>query len=244
MNNYLLHICCAPCSMIPLRELKGEGRSPVAFYGNSNIQPFQEYEHRRATFQGYAEHLGLPLREAAYEPDGWLAFLGETSGIFPLVEGAPEYAAHTQRRRARCRLCYRYRFERLAAEAQRDGFETIGTTLSISPYQFTDLLEAELQNAAHRYGIQAHFVDYRRHYGEATRLSRAAELYRQNYCGCAFSQEEAELEREARKQARKQAREQIRAQAEGQTGTSTDATACQPSVAQPTTTDETQTSPC
>lgn len=123
-------------------------------------------------------------------------------------DGAPANASSEtpaeQARQARCRACYRMRFEETARYAAEHGFAAIGTTLSVSPYQYTGIIQEELERAAAKAGVEARFVDYRPYYGNATQRSREAGMYRQNYCACRFSEEEARLEREERKRARKQ----------------------------------------
>ncbi|NHM15353.1 hypothetical protein GMI69_01510 [Eggerthellaceae bacterium zg-887] len=102
-------------------------------------------------------------------------------------------------RAARCRACYRLRFEEAARYAVEHGFDAIGTTLSVSPYQYTDVIEEELDRAAARHGLDSVFRDFRPYYDEATRRSREAGMYRQNFCGCRFSDTEAQAERQLRK---------------------------------------------
>lgn len=114
-------------------------------------------------------------------------------------------------REARCRACYRLRFEEAARYARDHGFSALGTTLSVSPYQYTTIIREELERACAREGLEAHFEDYRPYYEEATRRSRAEGLYRQNYCGCRFSSAEAAAEREERHAARQAARAAERA---------------------------------
>lgn len=110
-------------------------------------------------------------------------------------------------REARCRACYRLRFEEAARYAREHGFAALGTTLSVSPYQYTRIIREELERACAREGIKACFADYRPFYDEATRRSREGGMYRQNYCGCRFSDAEAAAEREERRAARRAARE-------------------------------------
>lgn len=50
------------------------------------------------------------------------------------------------------------------------------------------------------------FEDYRPFYDEATHRSRSLRMYRQNYCGCRFSDAEAAAERAERKAERAAAR--------------------------------------
>ena len=111
-------------------------------------------------------------------------------------------ATHPALREARCRACYRLRFEEAARVASERRFDAVGTTLSVSPYQFTEVIREELERAAAAAGVRALFEDYRPFYDEATRRSRATGMYRQNFCGCRFSEAEAAAERAERKRAR------------------------------------------
>ena len=118
----------------------------------------------------------------------------------------PNSSPAEQARQARCRACYRIRFEEAARYAAEHDFDALGTTLSVSPYQYTEIIREELERAAERASLKAHFVDYRPYYENATLRSRGAGMYRQNYCACRFSDEEAQVEREERKKARKAAK--------------------------------------
>lgn len=129
-----------------------------------------------------------------------------------LEEGDIEGASPARKaREARCRACYRLRFEEAARYAREHGFSALGTTLSVSPYQYTRIIREELERACAREGIQARFDDYRPYYDEATRRSREGGMYRQNYCGCRFSDAEAAAEREQRRAERQAARKAERA---------------------------------
>ena len=96
--------------------------------------------------------------------------------------------------------------EEAATYASQAGFDGVGTTLSVSPYQYTDVIRDELERAAAQAGVAAVFEDFRPFYDQATRRSRALGMYRQNYCGCRFSDAEAAAERAERKAARAAAR--------------------------------------
>ncbi|MEG0825673.1 MAG: epoxyqueuosine reductase QueH, partial [Oscillospiraceae bacterium] len=43
----LLHICCAPCSISCIEQLRGDGIEPVGFWLNPNIHPYTEYRQRK-----------------------------------------------------------------------------------------------------------------------------------------------------------------------------------------------------
>nr|WP_302403942.1 epoxyqueuosine reductase QueH [Adlercreutzia equolifaciens] len=216
MERILLHACCGPCSLEPVRILRSEGVEPVVFYANSNIHPAEEYARRLATLREWAAGADLEVVEGAYDPREWEATVGHIGdaaeakyGVITDEEGDFEGEVSPTRaaREARCRACYRLRFEEAARYAREHDFAALGTTLSVSPYQYTRIIREELQRACAREGIEARFADYRPFYDEATRRSREGGMYRQNYCGCRFSDAEAAAEREERRAARRAARE-------------------------------------
>ena len=115
------------------------------------------------------------------------------------------------RREARCRACYRLRLEETARVAAERGFDGIGTTLSVSPYQYTQVIREEVERAAAQAGVAPVFEDFRPYYDEATRESRELGMYRQNFCGCRISDLEAAAERAERKEQRAAAKAAERA---------------------------------
>ena len=207
---------------MPTRLLLEEGHDITVFYANSNIAPKAEYEKRLVELQRYAAEQGFPVMEGVYDPDKWeqeVAPIGEAIKDFSPALGskhvgdedvpAPQSVAELlddERRRERCRVCYRLRLEEAAAVAAEGGYDALTTTLAVSPYQFTDVIHEELERAAEQAGIAAHFEDYRPYYDEATRISRERGMYRQNYCGCGFSIAEGEATRAFIKQQRKAAK--------------------------------------
>ncbi len=187
----LLHACCGPCSLEPVRLLEEAGHDITIAYMNSNIAPSDEYALRRDTLMSWAQTRNITVIEGIYSPSSW-------------EEAVSRERDDDPRHPRRCRLCYRHRFEEVARYAHEHGFDAIGTTLSVSPYQFTNIIEEELRRAAEAYdGLEALFADYRENYPQATIRSRELGMYRQNYCGCLFSKEEAATQREERKAARK-----------------------------------------
>lgn len=226
--NVLLHACCGPCSLMPVRILQEDGHEPVIFYANSNIAPAAEYVRRLDTLRGWAAEERVPVVEGCYDPATWEDAVGQMGDAvrakFGLV--ADEHAAafahsHSEAntahspavgklspearaaRRERCRACYRLRFEEAARYAADHGFDALGTTLSVSPYQYTDIIKEELERASSAAGVDCAFSDYRPFYNAATRKSRELGMYRQNFCGCRFSAEEAAAERAACAKARR-----------------------------------------
>ena len=45
----LMHICCGPCTIYPLKELRTQGHEITGVFYNPNIHPYQEYQKRRQT---------------------------------------------------------------------------------------------------------------------------------------------------------------------------------------------------
>ncbi|MCX7935950.1 MAG: epoxyqueuosine reductase QueH, partial [Planctomycetota bacterium] len=90
-------------------------------------------------------------------------------------------------RPARCRLCYRLRLTRTAQRAAEMGCSAFTTTMVASQHQDHELLRAEAEAAAAAAGVAFLYRDFRAAAPEV-RLIRA--LYRQQYCGCIFSEAE------------------------------------------------------
>ena len=67
----LLHACCGPCSLEPVRLLKEEGHDITIAYMNSNIAPASEYQHRLSTLLDWAKAQDIPVIEEPYEPARW-----------------------------------------------------------------------------------------------------------------------------------------------------------------------------
>lgn len=188
---------------MPLQKLLQEGTELSLYYSNSNIYPPSEYELRLEALTDYAQEQAVAVEVGEYAPSLWETEVGRFGGPYPLVPKAGDYEEMLQKRKQRCSACYRLRFDCLAAAAVQSNRGVIASTLTISPYQFTEIINSQLEQSAAAQGIRALESDWRYLYPEATRASRNLGMYRQNYCGCRFSLEEAELEREARRQARK-----------------------------------------
>lgn len=135
----------------------------------------------------------------AASPDDTPLFASATGSAAPR---AAVLSVDPARREARCRACYRLRLEETARVAAERGFEGIGTTLSVSPYQYTQVIREEVERAAAQAGVASVFEDFRPYYDEATRESRELGMYRQNFCGCRISNLEAADERAAEEAAR------------------------------------------
>ena len=94
----------------------------------------------------------------------------------------------------RCTRCFRLRLGKTAALAAREDFDYFTTTLSISPLKDAQRLNAIGGELAEKFGVSYLFSDFKKKngYKRSCELSLQYELYRQDYCGCRFSQMERE----------------------------------------------------
>ena len=204
MKPLLLHACCAPCSLEPVRLLEEEGFVPTICWTNPNIQPVAEHDRRLAELRRWCAAQGIELIEAGEDRWRW-------------ERGVATIGARDRERR--CRACYALRLAEACRVADERGFSHIATTLAVSPYQLFETCNEVLEHLARHRGLTPVIRDFRPWYPEATRRSRELGMYRQNYCGCRFSAAEAALdrirlreERRAAKEAAKEARADGRAQ--------------------------------
>ena len=187
----LLHACCGPCSLEPVRLLREEGFVPTIFWSNPNIQPVLEHERRLQTLRAWAGSEGIEVKVGPDDREAW------EQGVAPFGFD----------RAARCRACYALRLAESCRVASERGFSYVSTTLAVSPYQLFDVCSELLVSLALRRGLSPVVRDFRPRYPEATRISRELGMYRQNYCGCRFSAAEAAIERHEARDARKAAKQ-------------------------------------
>ncbi len=166
----LFHICCAPCALYPLSRLREEGMEPTGFFYNPNIHPYREYKKRLETVKEFSLRAGLDvLYRDGYDLD---AFLSRVAGA----------GAH------RCEQCYRMRLDAAAAAAREQGFKVLTTSLLYSKYQKHDLIKGIATEMAFEHGIEFYYDDFRLGWHEGIMESKAMGLYRQQYCGCIYSE--------------------------------------------------------
>lgn len=55
----LMQVCCAPCSVYCIEELRNEGIEPTLYWYNPNIHPYMEYKARRDCLKEYANIINV-----------------------------------------------------------------------------------------------------------------------------------------------------------------------------------------
>ena len=168
----LLHICCAPCTIYPLKVLRGEGHEATGFFYNPNIHPYTEFQRRREALATYARVSLLPLiMDDAYDLETFLAAALEAG-------------------KDRCSACYHIRLEAAFRKAVDEKADAVTTTLLYSIYQRHETIAAVGQALSSRYRVPFLYRDFREGWKEGQARARSLGIYRQNYCGCIFSEYE------------------------------------------------------
>ncbi|MGN1194519.1 MAG: epoxyqueuosine reductase QueH [Acutalibacteraceae bacterium] len=174
----LLHACCAPCSSYCLEYLSDYFKITV-FYYNPNISPESEYVHRVAEEKRLISSLNVKNKidfiEGEFNPTD---FYEAVKGLEDVKEGGE-----------RCFKCYRLRLEQTAKLAQKLGFDYFTTTLTISPLKNAEKINEIGEELSEKYGVMHLPSDFKKKdgYKRSIELSKQFLLYRQDYCGCAFS---------------------------------------------------------
>ena len=189
-----LHSCCAPCSSYCLEYLCTYFEITV-FYYNPNISAEPEYRHRveeqKRLIAAYnAEKRGYPIEiiEGDYEPERFFE-------IAKGYENCPEGGE-------RCFRCFELRLQETGKRAKTGGYDYFATTLTISPLKNAQKINEIGQALGVRFGVEWLPSDFKKKNGYKRSVELSAEygLYRQDYCGCAYSRAERERERLAKRE--------------------------------------------
>jgi hypothetical protein len=168
----LLHTCCGPCSIIPVRELRAGGADVTGFFFRDNIHPFSECLKRQETLHTYAGQIGLDvIYQDGYDLEGFIR----------------KVAFHEDQR---CRVCYRERLAAAAAVARQGNYDGFSTTLLYSRYQQHEAIREMGEAIGRTAGVPFHYRDFRPGWQQGVAESRSLGMYRQQYCGCIYSEKE------------------------------------------------------
>ena len=169
----VLHVCCAGCCIGALKALRSEGIEVEGIFTNPNIHPLLEFRKRLKALKLYLESDHLPMIfDEAY---GLERFVTEIYHPEPLQ---------------RCEACYEARLRRTAEVARAGECDSFTTTLLISPYQHHDLIRKVSERVAAELGVPFLYRDFRPFHDDAHAEAKRRCLYRQQYCGCCFSEYE------------------------------------------------------
>ncbi len=177
----LLHSCCGPCSSYVIKTLTPYFDITILYY-NPNIEPYEEYLKRKAEEIRFIKEFSsvnkLEFMDCDYDNE---KFKTLAKGLENEREGG-----------ARCIKCYYERLEKTALLAKKNNFDYFCTTLTVSPYKNSTIINELGAKLEEKYGVKYLYSDFKKKdgYKESIRLSNEYSLYRQDYCGCLYSKEE------------------------------------------------------
>ncbi len=168
----LLHICCGPCAIYPVQVLRDSGFELMGFFYRHNIHPYTECMKREEAVRQYSEKSGLRvIYQEGYDLEGFIRNM-----VF--------------REAKRCRICYHERLKAAAHIAKRGKFDYFTTTLLYSKQQNHELIRDIGESVGKQIGVPFYYADFREGWRTGIEQSKAMGLYRQQYCGCIYSEKE------------------------------------------------------
>ena len=180
-----LHTCCAVCLAGICEELRSRRIEFTAYFYNPNVHPLIEWRKRLGAARLLCEREHVPLD--ADEVYGLVGFLRAVVGR----EDVP----------ARCEVCYTMRLTRTAERAKALGFDAFSTTLLASTRQDVGLIRAVAGDVSKSTGVAFLDEDWPGAHETGHEVARRMSLYRQQYCGCVYS--EYDRYKDSSRQARK-----------------------------------------
>ena len=174
----LLHSCCGPCSTEVISRLTQYFDITILYY-NPNIEPRDEYEKRKKEqirfINSFKPVHKLDFMDCDYDN---ARFQEMAVGLENEKEGG-----------ARCHKCYELRLDMTAKLAKENDYDYFCTTLTVSPYKNSQIINKIGEQISKKYDIDYLFSDFKKEdgYKKSIAYSKEYDLYRQNYCGCHFS---------------------------------------------------------
>lgn len=142
----------------------------TGFFYNPNIHPLTEFRKRLTTLQNFAEFALLPL------------VVDQEYSLESFLRGALEKGQD------RCLFCYRNRLERTFQKAVDMKVDAVTTTLLYSKYQRHASIREIGEELADVFHVPFLYRDFRAGWHQGIEESRLLNMYRQQYCGCIFSE--------------------------------------------------------
>lgn len=175
----LLHSCCAPCSTTAIFSLVNDYDIQIYYY-NPNIEPEEEYVKRKNEEIRFVDKLkkqgyDIGFVDVDYDNE---AFEKMAVGLENEREGGK-----------RCEKCFLLRLEKVAQAAKEGGFDLFATTLTVSPHKNAELINSIGKQLEQKYNITYLETNFKKKdgYKKSIEYSKQFGLYRQDYCGCRFS---------------------------------------------------------
>ena len=165
-------MCCGPCAIYPVKALRQEDVNMMGFFYPHNIHPYSECLKRQATLEAYAAQMDLKV------------IIPEEYDLTGFIQNV------VYREAERCRYCYHDRILSTALLAKRGKFDYFSTTLLYSKHQNHNLIQSMGHAISKSVGIPFFYQDFRIGWQEGIAESKRLGMYRQQYCGCIYSEKE------------------------------------------------------
>ena len=174
----LLHSCCAPCSSYVIEYLTNYFNITI-FYYNPNISPIEEYLKRKNEQIRLIKSIDKVNKVDIIDNDYDNELYEE---MIRGLENEPE-------RGNRCTVCFNLRLDKTASKAKELKYDYYATTLTVSPYKNSNLINEIGLSLQDKYQIKYLVSDFKKRngYKRSIELSTKYKLYRQNFCGCKYS---------------------------------------------------------
>lgn len=168
----LLHMCCAPCTIYPINILREKGMDIMGYFYRHNIHPYTECLKRQETLEQYSEHADFKvIFQKGYDLEGFLRNVAF-------------------REAERCVSCYYERLKAAALVAKKGNFNAFSSTLLYSKFQNHDRIKKTGEAVGKSVGIRFYYHDFREGWKNGIEESKKLNMYRQQYCGCIYSEKE------------------------------------------------------
>ncbi len=144
----------------------------MGFFYKHNIHPYTECLKRQDTLEIYARQIDLRvIYQQGYESETFLRNV-----VF--------------RESERCSYCYYDRMRSTALIAKRGKFDYYSTTLLYSKFQKHETVKAIGESVGKSVGVAFYYHDFREGWKQGVEESKRLNMYRQQYCGCIYSEKE------------------------------------------------------
>jgi hypothetical protein len=127
---------------------------------------------RKEAVQAYAETINLKMiYQEGYDLEGFIRNV-----VF--------------RESQRCSYCYHDRLKCTALVAKRGKFDYFTSTLLYSKFQKHEEIKSIGQAVGQAVGVRLYYHDFREGWKQGIEESKRLGMYRQQYCGCIYSEKE------------------------------------------------------
>jgi predicted adenine nucleotide alpha hydrolase (AANH) superfamily ATPase len=169
-NSVLIHCCCAHCTAYTVKYWQEQGYNVSALWYNPNIHPYMEHQNRLEAVKTLAVNMNFNL--IVVEGYDFVEYFRRVVG----------YEAE------RCQLCFDLRLKKTIEVSIEKGINSFTSTLLISPHQKHEVLIDVGNKLALEKGVDFLYADLRKRYSDSRHITKPMELYRQQYCGCLYSE--------------------------------------------------------